>query len=99
MLHDDLAQLGTILLVGWVVVVGLSAAAGALVARRVLRPVAQASEAAHALAEGLLETRLPVESDDEIGVWAASFNEMAEALEDKIRALSEAQARERRFTV
>ena len=76
----------------------LSAAAGALVARRVLRPVGQASAAAHALAEGLLETRLPVETDDEFGAWAASFNEMAEALEEKIRALSEAQARERRFT-
>ena len=97
-LREDLSQLRTILLVGWVVVVALSAAAGALVARRVLRPVAQASEAAHALAEGLLETRLPVETDDELGAWAASFNEMAEALEEKIRALSEAQARERRFT-
>jgi signal transduction histidine kinase len=79
-------------------VVVLSAGAGALVARRVLRPVGQASAAAHALAEGLLETRLPVETDDEFGAWAASFNEMAEALEEKIRALSEAQARERRFT-
>jgi two-component system sensor histidine kinase MtrB len=97
-LHDDLGQLRTILLSGWGIVVALSAAAGALVARRVLRPVAQASTAAHALAEGLLETRLPVETDDEFGAWAASFNEMAEALEEKIRALLEAQARERRFT-
>jgi two-component system, OmpR family, sensor histidine kinase MtrB len=79
-LRDDLAQLGTILLAGWGIVVLLSAAAGALVARRVLRPVARASAAAHALAEGLLETRLSVESDDEFGTWAASFNEMAEAL-------------------
>jgi signal transduction histidine kinase len=97
-LRDDLAQLGTILLVGWGIVVLLCGAAGALVARRVLRPVAQASAAAHALAEGLLETRLPVETDDEFGAWAASFNEMAQALDEKIGALSEAQARERRFT-
>jgi signal transduction histidine kinase len=97
-LHKDLARLRDILLAGWAIVVLLSAAAGALAARRVLRPVGQASEAAHALAEGLLETRLPVETDDELGAWAASFNEMAEALEGKIRALSEAQARERRFT-
>ena len=97
-LHADLAQLRTILLAGWGIVVVLSAAAGALVARRVLRPVGEASAAAHALAEGLLETRLPVETDDEFGAWAASFNEMAGALEQKIRALSEARARERRFT-
>jgi signal transduction histidine kinase len=97
-LRDDLAQLRSILLTGWGIVVVLSGAAGALVARRVLRPVRQASGAAHALAEGLLETRLPVEADDEFGVWAASFNEMVDALEEKIRALSKAQARERRFT-
>jgi two-component system sensor histidine kinase MtrB len=97
-LHDDLAQLRTILLTGWAIVVVLSAAAGALVSRRLLRPVGQASAAAHALAEGLLETRLPVENDDEFGVWAVSFNEMAEALEAKIHALSEARAREQRFT-
>jgi signal transduction histidine kinase len=97
-LRDDLMQLRTILLVGWGIVIVLSAAAGALIARRVLRPIGQASAAAHALAEGLLETRLPVQTDDEFGAWAASFNEMAEALEEKIRALSEAQARERRFT-
>jgi signal transduction histidine kinase len=97
-LHADLAQLRSILLAGWVIVVVVSAAAGALVARRVLRPVGEASAAAHALAEGLLETRLPVATDDEFGAWAASFNEMAAALEEKIRALSEARARERRFT-
>jgi signal transduction histidine kinase len=97
-LRDDLSQLRTILLAGWGIVVVLSGAAGALVARRVLRPVGEASAAARSLAEGLLETRLPVETDDELGAWAASFNEMAEALEEKIRALSEAQARERRFT-
>ena len=53
---------------------------------------------AHSLAEGLLETRLPVEGRDEFGAWAQSFNEMAAALEAKIEALSAAQARERRFT-
>jgi signal transduction histidine kinase len=89
-LWDELAQLRNVLLAALGVV--------ALLARRILAPVGRASQAAHSLAEGLLETRLPVESGDEFGVWAASFNEMAEALEGKIRALSEAQARERRFT-
>jgi two-component system sensor histidine kinase MtrB len=95
---DDLGQLGTILLAGLGAVVAVAALAGALLARRMLAPVARASDAARSLAEGLLETRLPVESSDEFGAWAASFNEMAEALEGKITALSEAQARERRFT-
>ena len=71
---------------------------GAALARRTLRPVARASTAAHSLAEGLLETRLPVTGRDEFGAWAQAFNEMASALEAKISALSAAQARERRFT-
>jgi two-component system sensor histidine kinase MtrB len=97
-LWNDLGQLRTILLSGVGILVVLAGLAGALLARRTLRPVARASEAARSLAEGLLATRLPVESRDEFGAWAASFNEMADALQAKITALSEAQARERRFT-
>jgi two-component system, OmpR family, sensor histidine kinase MtrB len=97
-LWDELAQLRNILLSVLGVVVLLGGLVGALLARRMLRPVAQASVAAHSLAEGLLDTRLPVDSKDEFGAWAASFNEMADALEAKITALSQAQARERRFT-
>jgi two-component system sensor histidine kinase MtrB len=97
-LWDDLADLRTILLVGLGIVVVVAGLAGALLARRILAPVKRASTAAHSLAEGLLDTRLPVESSDEFGLWATSFNEMADALATKIEALSEAQARERRFT-
>jgi signal transduction histidine kinase len=97
-LWHDLAVLRNILLVGLAVVTVLAALVGMLLARRTLAPVARASTAARSLAEGLLDTRLPVESSDEFGAWAASFNEMADALEAKITELSEAQARERRFT-
>jgi signal transduction histidine kinase len=97
-LWHDLAVLRNILLVGLAVVTLLAALVGMLLARRTLAPVARASTAARSLAEGLLDTRLPVESSDEFGAWAASFNEMADALEAKITELSAAQARERRFT-
>jgi signal transduction histidine kinase len=97
-LFDELGQLRTILLVGLALLVLVAGGVGTLVARRTLAPVAEASAAARSLAEGLLATRLPPGGRDEFGAWAASFNEMAEALEGKIAALSEAQARERRFT-
>src|SRR5438034_1845861 len=97
-IYRDLAQLRNVLLVGWVVVVLLAGLVGRSLAKRTLDPVARASLAARSMAEGLLATRLPVEGQDEFGAWATSFNEMAEALEAKINALSEAQARERRFT-
>jgi signal transduction histidine kinase len=97
-LHHELDQLRTILLAGLGILVLVAALVGAVLARSTLKPVARASDAARSLAEGLLETRLPVEGRDEFGVWAQSFNEMAAALEAKISALSAAQARERRFT-
>jgi len=97
-LRHELGQLRNILLAGLGLLVLLAGFVGAVLARSTLRPVARASDAARSLAEGLLETRLPVEGRDEFGVWAQSFNEMAAALEAKISALSAAQSRERRFT-
>jgi two-component system, OmpR family, sensor histidine kinase MtrB len=97
-LRHELSQLRTILLAGVGILMLVAALVGAFLARSALLPVARASDAARSLAEGLLETRLPVEGRDEFGVWAQSFNEMAAALEAKISALSAAQARERRFT-
>jgi two-component system sensor histidine kinase MtrB len=97
-LRHELSVLRNILLAGGGLLVLLAALAGAVLARQTLRPVARASLAAQSLAEGLLETRLPVGGRDEFGAWAQAFNEMATALETKISALSAAQARERRFT-
>jgi len=95
---EEQARLGGILWRLWSLVVVAAALVGSLVARRALRPVGRASDAARALAEGLLDTRLPVETEDEFGAWAVSFNQMAEALQEKIDALVEARERERRFT-
>ena len=96
-LEHQMARLGSIMLRTWLGVVLLAGLVGLIVARRALRPVARASEAARSLAEGLLETRLPVDRQDEFGAWAISFNEMADALQTKIEALLTARARERRF--
>lgn len=97
-LHADLARLRTVLLTGALAVTLLAASVGYWLARRTLEPVGRAAAAARAVAAGLLDTRLPVAGRDEFGAWASSFNQMAEALESKIAALSLAQERERRFT-
>lgn len=96
-LERQLDRLASIMLRTWLGVVILAGLVGLIVARSALRPVARASEAARSLAEGLLETRLPVDRHDEFGAWAVSFNEMADALQKKIEALMVAHARERRF--
>jgi two-component system sensor histidine kinase MtrB len=92
-----LDELRVTLLIGWVVVLAAAGVVGTLVARRTLRPVQDAADAARSVAEGLLETRLSVDSDDEFGQWAASFNEMVAALADKVVALEAARDREERF--
>jgi signal transduction histidine kinase len=93
-----ISELGKVLFVGWLVLVAASGVVGVLLSRRMLAPVSRASAAARSLAEGLLETRLPVETQDEFGTLAMSFNEMAQALEEKINELSLSRERERRFT-
>jgi two-component system sensor histidine kinase MtrB len=83
--------------IGWMIVVIVAGLAGTVIARRTLRPVRNAANAARSVAEGLLDTRLPVQSGDEFGVWAGAFNEMVGALEQKISALADARGREQRF--
>ena len=97
-LSNSLADLRNVLVGSWVVVVIGAAIVGSALARRTLAPVAEASQAARSLAEGLLDTRMSVETEDEFGLLATSFNEMAQALETKINELSAARERERRFT-
>jgi signal transduction histidine kinase len=97
-LEESLEELRIVLLGGWVVVVAVAAAAGTLVARRTLRPVREAAEAATAIAGGLLDTRLPSVGEDEFRAWADSFNDMADALEAKIDELHRAAERQKQLT-
>ena len=97
-LIQQMHGLSTLLWRLWFGLALLAALVGNVVARRTLRPIAKAGEAAVSLAEGILDTRLPIDRRDEFGAWALSFNKMAAALEDKIRELEEAAERERRFT-
>jgi HAMP domain-containing protein len=79
-----------VLLTGWLILAAASGLVGILLAKRMLAPVSRASVAAQSLAEGLPETRLPVETQDEFGILAMSFND-GSSLTDKITELSEAR--------
>jgi signal transduction histidine kinase len=67
-----------------------AAVLSALLARRLVRPLRDVASAAERIAAGDLDQRVAVESDDEVGEMAASFNSMA-------AGLAEAQRREREF--
>ena len=67
----------------------LAGVAGRLLARRTLRPVAAAAEVAEAITGGRRDARLP-EGADEFGAWAASFNRMADTVQETIGQLEPA---------
>ena len=92
-----IAQLGQALLVGGLVLTGLAALAAGFLARGILRPVRDASQAAGRIAAGDLSARLPEDSRDEFGTWAATFNRMAASLEQTVAELQLAQDRQRAF--
>ncbi len=92
-----LGQLRLALAIGALVAVILAVVAARVVARGVLAPVDEASQAAQRIERGDLSARVPVTSDDEFGVWADRFNRMADSLEDTILRLEAAQAQNRRF--
>lgn len=63
---------------------GLGVLLGVFSARRAVRPLSTAAQAASAIAGGRLDTRLESTEDPDLGVLTDSFNDMAEALEQRV---------------
>ncbi len=57
---------------------------GIFAARRAVRPVATAAQAASSIAGGRLDTRLETSDDPDLRVLTESFNDMAEALQQRV---------------
>jgi signal transduction histidine kinase len=82
--NETLSNVALSLLLAATITTGLGVLVGVLAARRAVRPVADASEAAKAIAGGRLETRLAPTDDPDLGVLASSFNDMAAALQQRV---------------
>jgi len=67
------------------------AAIGWLASRRILKPLRQFTTAAEQIAKGSFDTRISAAGDNDLRVLAQSFNQMAEAVQERID-------RESRFT-
>jgi signal transduction histidine kinase len=63
---------------------GLGVLLGVFSARRAVRPLSTAAQAASAIAGGRLDTRLESTQDPDLGVLTDSFNDMAEALQLRV---------------
>ncbi|MFC2077057.1 cache domain-containing protein [candidate division KSB1 bacterium] len=62
--------------------------------RSILSPIAQLKAGAQRLARGDLGYRIPIQSDDEVGMLCEAFNSMAESLLDHDRKLKESTQRQ-----
>lgn len=89
-IDQTMSVLGRVLAIAGLGIVSIAALLAQRTTTRLLRPLGDVSAAAQRVAEGLLETRVRASSDDEVGVLAASFNQMAAAFQEMIQ-------RERRF--
>ena len=83
-LEDTLSALGVSLLGASLVTTLAGAALGWWASRRALRPLTGVATAAMALAAGRLETRVETSDDPDLRPIGASFNDMAQALQDRI---------------
>jgi len=82
--ESTLESLSTSLFGAALVTTLAGAAFGWWVSRRTLRPLAEVSTAAEAIAGGRLDTRLGAVDDPDLGVLVTSFNHMAQVLEGRI---------------
>jgi two-component system, OmpR family, sensor histidine kinase MtrB len=63
---------------------GLGVLLGIFAARRAVRPVGTTAQAASAIAGGRLDTRLEATDDPDLKILTDSFNDMAEALQQRV---------------
>jgi nitrate/nitrite-specific signal transduction histidine kinase len=75
-----------------VVMAGIAGALGFLFARRMVEPIQTLTEAAGAIGAGDLSARPLIPSDDEIGILAGTFNNMARQIRDRIGTLEHSVA-------
>ena len=92
-LADVATTLGTIqttLLIGVIIITVAAAFLGSTTSRNVLRPLSRVTGAANEIATGGLDTRLDFEKDPDLERLVTSFNDMADAVQQRIE-------REQRF--
>lgn len=83
-LRSTLNSVARALIGAGVITTSLGLLLGALAARRAVRPLADAAQAAQAIAGGRLDTRLEPGGDPDLQGLATSFNEMAAALQQRL---------------
>ena len=74
--HSSITNAANILIISMVVVVLVSLASGFLVGRSITKPIEKLNEAAHQIANGNLNQEISIQSKDEVGKLARTFDHM-----------------------
>jgi two-component system sensor histidine kinase MtrB len=82
--NSTLSSVRLSLILAAAITTGLGVLVGIFAARRAVRPVATAAQAASAIAGGRLDTRLESTDDPDMRILTESFNDMAEALQVRV---------------
>lgn len=85
-----LSELSFVFLLGGLVSAVVAGLVAALLANRAIKPIREAASVVEKIGQGDLDSRLAVESEDELGVLSSNINGMVEQL----KYLSEAQQQE-----
>lgn len=83
-INNTLRSVRLSLVFAGIITTGLGVLLGVFAARRVVRPLGAAAQAAKSFAGGRLDTRLEPTDDPDLSVLANSFNEMAAALQQRV---------------
>lgn len=95
--QQTLVSVQRILAGGMAILVVLIAVVAWLVTRLVVSPIKAAASSATKLASGDWRVRMPVETEDDLGSLARSFNDMAGTLEQQFEQMSQLSRMQRRF--
>jgi len=82
--NTTLRNVGLSLLFGGVITTMAGALVGLLAAKRAIRPLGDAAQAAKAIAGGRLDTRPENTDDHDLQLLSTAFNDMAEALQNRV---------------
>ena len=81
---SSLSSVRLSLILAAAITTGLGVLLGVFSARRAVRPVGTAAQAASAIAGGRLDTRLETTDDPDLRILTESFNDMAQALQQRV---------------
>ncbi len=93
--YAGLTRLSAVLIVFVGILAGAILLSSVLIARRIVRPVQELTEAAKGLSAGKLASRIEPSGNDEIAELGATFNEMAERITESLDGLRRSEARYR----